>query len=130
LGRQLARAAARCWPDPLFALLADVLPGGAHQPVALGVVGVAARLSPEQVARLAVHHAVTTPATAAVRLLGLDPFAVAALTAACTGLGDEVVAEALVAATGAIADLPATSGPLLDIAAVEHRARPLRMFAT
>jgi urease accessory protein len=130
LGRQLVRVASRCWPDPLFALLTDLLPIGAHQPVALGVAGVAAGGSAEDVARLAVHHAVTSPAIAAVRLLGLDPFAVAALTAGCAATGECVVAEAVAAAAGAISELPAGSGPLLDIAALEHRARPIRMFAT
>lgn len=130
LGRQLARVAARCWPDPLFVLLADALPAGAHQPVALGAVGVAAGLSVEQTARLAVHHAITTPSLAAVRLLGLDPFAVAALTADCTRAGERTVAEAVAAAGGPIHDLPAASSVLLDIAALEHRARPIRMFAT
>ena len=130
LGRQLARVAARCWPDPLFVLLADALPAGAHQPVALGAAGVAAGLSVEQTARLAVHQAITTPAFAAVRLLGLDPFAVAALTADCTRAGESTVAEAIAAAGGPIHDLPATSSVLLDIAALEHRARPIRMFAT
>lgn len=130
LGRQLVRVASRCWPDPLFALLTDLLPTGAHQPVALGVAGVAAGGSAEDVARLAVHHAVTSPAVAAVRLLGLDPFAVAALTAGCAATGEWVVAEAVAAAAGAISELPASSGPLLDIAALEHRARPIRMFAT
>jgi urease accessory protein len=130
LGRQLARVAARCWPDPVFASLAGVLPSGAHQPVALGVAGVAAGLSAVQVARLAVHHAITTPALAAVRLLGLDPFAVAVLIADCADAGEGIVAEAVAAAAGAISDLPATSAPLLDVAALEHGARPIRMFAT
>jgi urease accessory protein len=130
LGRQLARVAARCWPDPLFAVLADALPAGAHQPVALGVTGLAADLDLAQVARLAVHHAITTPALAAVRLLGLDPFAVAALAAGCAGAGEEVVAEAVDVALGPLADLPSASAPLVDIAALEHIARPIRMFAT
>jgi urease accessory protein len=90
----------------------------------------AAGASADEVARLAVHHAVTTPATAAVRLLGLDPFAVAALTAGCAAAGECVVVEAVTAAAGAINELPASSAPLLDIAALEHRDRPIRMFAT
>lgn len=130
LGRQLGRAGSRCWPHPLLDLVAEVAPGGLHQPVALGAVGVAAGLTPADVAALAVHHAVTTPALAAVRLLGLDPFAVAAVTARLAAEGAGVVVEALAASTGAVADLPARAGPLVDIAAMEHDQRDARLFAT
>jgi len=130
LGRQLVRAALRCWPHPLLDLAAEAAPGGLHQPVALGATGVAAGLPATDVARLAVHHAITTPAQAAVRLLGLDPFSVAALTARLSGAAAGVVDHALLAASGPLADLPARAGPLLDIAAVEHNRRDARLFAT
>jgi urease accessory protein len=130
LGRQLVRVAATCWPSALFAVLLDVAPEGSHQPVALGVTAVAAGASAADAALLAVHHCVTGAATAAVRLLGLDPFAVAAMTAATDDVARGVVAAAVAAAAGPLADLPAASGPVLDIASLEHRARPIRMFAT
>ena len=154
LGRQLARVAARCWPDATVALLSATLPDGAHQPVALGTVGLAAGLGATDVAGLSVHHAVTTPAQAAVRLLGLDPFGVAAVTARLARVAADVAAEATAAAhvavgtgrgsgrgghTGTwgrngllegIADLPALSGPLVEIGAVDHRGWDVRMFAT
>jgi urease accessory protein len=130
LGRQLARVAGRCWPHPVLAALAGSCPQGAHQPVALGAAGVAAGLGAADVARLAVHHATTTPAQAAVRLLGLDPYAVAALTAALDAEGERTVAEALAAAEGPLAELPARTGPLVEIAAVAHERRDGRMFAT
>jgi urease accessory protein len=130
LGRQLARAAARCWPHPVLAALSEALPGGAHQPVALGAVGVAAGGTPAEVARLAVHHVLATPAQAAVRLLGLDPFAVAALTARMAPVAADVAAAAAAAATGPIEDLPACTSPLVEIAAVEHRTWDVRLFAT
>ncbi|MGE0794759.1 MAG: urease accessory protein UreF [Acidimicrobiia bacterium] len=126
LGRQLVRVAGRCWPSATLASLPDA----PHQCIALGVVGVAAGLEATDVARLAVHHAVTTPAQAAVRLLGLDPFAVAALTAELAAEGEGVVEVALAAAAGPIADLPARTGPLVEIAAVEHAALPTRLFAS
>src|SRR5690606_36594691 len=81
LGRQLMRVAGRCWPDATLAIVPDALPAGAHQAVAGGALGVAAGLEASAVAALCVHHAVTTPAQAAVRLLGLDPCGVAAITA-------------------------------------------------
>jgi urease accessory protein len=130
LGRQLARTAARCWPSPVLAALVDVAPGGAHQPVALGAVGVAAGIGPTDVARLSLHHAAATPAQAALRLLGLDPYAVAALIADLAPVLDAVAADALAAADGPLADLPARAGPACELAAVEHATRELRMFVS
>ncbi|MGH9178833.1 MAG: urease accessory protein UreF, partial [Acidimicrobiales bacterium] len=79
---------------------------------------------------LAVHHVMTTPTQAAVRLLGIDPFEAAAVVA---GLGEEaavVVAEALAAAPGPLRALPCRTGSLVDIAAVHHAASDGRLFAT
>jgi urease accessory protein len=130
LGRQLVRVAVRCWPDPLLAAVAADHPGGVHQPVALGVVTGAAALAPGEAAALALHHALTTPAQAAVRLLGLDPFAVAALTVRLAPEARAVAAEAVAAAAGPPADLPAASGPMVDVAAAGHRLWDVRLFAT
>lgn len=126
LGRQLIRVAGRCWPSATLASLPDA----PHQFVALGGVGIAAGLDPTDVARLAVHHAVTTPAQAAVRLLGLDPFSVAALTAELAAEGEAVVRLAVAAAAGPIAELPARTGPVAEIAATEHEALRTRLFAS
>lgn len=145
LGRQLVRVAGRCWPDGTLALVPDARPDGAHQAVALGAVGLAAGLDASAVAGLSLHHALTTPAQAAVRLLGLDPFGVAAIAAQLGPVADQVAAEAVAAARAALdqntgsatgiritglADLPALSSPLVEIAAVEHRTWDARMFAT
>src|SRR4051812_47775413 len=70
LGRHLIRAASRCWPHVLFVEAPRDLP----LPVALGITCFVGGVAPDDAARLAVHHAVSTPAQAAVRLLGLDPF--------------------------------------------------------
>ena len=126
LGRQLVRVAGRCWPDPVF----GSLPGDPHQAVALGAVAIAARLQAVDVAAIAVHHAIATPTQAAVRLLGLDPYAVAALAAALAGEGEAVAAEAVIAAEGPIRDLPARSGPIVDIAADRHHLLDTRLFAS
>ena len=130
LGRQLARVASRCWPHAVLVALAEAAPDGGHQPVVLGTVGLAAGLTVEEVAALSVHHAVTTATGAAVRLLGLDPFGVAALTAKLAPLADDVATRATDAAADPLAELPARTGPLLEIAATEHRARDARLFAT
>jgi urease accessory protein len=91
---------------------------------------VAAGLDPLATARLSVHHAVATPAQAALRLLGLDPFAVAALTVRLGERADAVAAEAVAVAGGPLADLPARTGPVPDLAADEHRGWDVRLFAT
>jgi len=126
LGRQLLRVAARCWPAaPLPAL-----PSAPHQPVALGAVALAAGLDASQAAAVAVHHAIATPTQAAVRLLGLDPFAVAALAAELAADGELIVHEAVEAAAGPIADLPARTGPVTEIAAARHHLLDTRLFAS
>jgi urease accessory protein len=130
LGRQLVRVASTCWPSAVLAELSGALPGGAHQPVALGAAGLSAGLGPLDVARLAVHHAVTTPTQAAVRLLGLDPFAVAALVAGLAEDAEAVAELAAVMAAGPLRDLPAVTGAVVDIAACEHASRDAGMFAT
>ncbi len=126
LGRQLVRVAGRCWPDPVLA----ALPDDPHQPVALGAVGLAAGLDALTVARLAVHHATATPAQSALRLLGLDPFAVAALTARLTIDAELVAQEATVCAAGPIEDLPARTGPVVEIAGATHASLTTRLFAS
>ena len=126
LGRQLSRVAGRCWPHPILA----TLPDEPHQSVALGAVGVAAGIDALTVAGIAIHHATVTPAQSAVRLLGLDPFAVAALTASLGAAGELVAMEALFAAGGPIEDLPARTGPVVEIAAATHASLPTRLFAT
>jgi urease accessory protein len=127
LGRQLVRVAGRCWPHPVLA----ELPADPHQPVALGAVAVAAGLDAVTAARLAVHHATATPAQSALRLLGLDPYAVAALTAALAVQGELVALEAVFAASGPLDELPARTGPVVEIAAADHASRTTtRLFAS
>lgn len=130
LGRQLARAAGRCWPAPVFVTLAEACPDGAHQSVAIGCAGSVVGASPGEIAALALHHAATTPAQAGVRLLGLDPIGVAAIVARLAPLASTLVARAVTAASGPLAALPASSSPLVDIAATAHAAWETRHFAT
>jgi urease accessory protein len=130
LGRQLTRAAARGWPDSLLAEAVDVRAGGLHQPVALGVVAVVVGASALEAAQLCLHHAASTPAQAGVRLLGLDPLAVVALLAGLAPVIEALAQRAVAAASGPLIDLPAGTGPLLEIAAVEHRGWDSRLFAT
>ncbi|MEV1206132.1 copper homeostasis protein CutC, partial [Microbispora rosea] len=72
-GRLLLRTARRMWPSAALDTLARAVPEGPHHPVALGAAGASAGCTPRQAALAAAYTSVTGPATAAVRLLGLDP---------------------------------------------------------
>ncbi|MDT9684382.1 urease accessory UreF family protein [Streptomyces sp. TRM76323] len=130
LGRQLMRAARATWPAPELDALARAFPRGAHQPVVLGTAARAAGLGPEDAAHCAAYEAVSGPATAAVRLLSLDPFRATAVLARLAPDMDDVATRATAAAAGGIDTLPAASAPLLDITAEQHAAWPVRLFAS
>ncbi|MFG2301975.1 urease accessory protein UreF [Actinacidiphila glaucinigra] len=134
LGRQMMRAARAAWPSPGLDALATARPRGAHQPVVLGVTARAAGLTPLDAAHAAAYEAVTGPATAAVRLLSLDPFEVTAVLARLAPDLDEVAARAADAAHRCLTEgtgaLPAASAPLLDVYAEAHAGRPVRLFAS
>lgn len=118
-GRGLVRLARRVWPQQSW----DTLGTRPHLPVAAGAVGAAAALAPDQTALSVVYTTMTGSATAAQRLLALDPADVAALTFELSGLCDEVAAEAV---TG-LADL---SDPLLDVLAQRHTERDRPLFVS
>ncbi|MFC4031769.1 urease accessory protein UreF [Streptomyces polygonati] len=134
LGRQLLRAARAAWPDPALDALAAAHPRGAHQPVVLGLTAGAAGLRPLDAAYAAAYEAASAPATAAVRLLSLDPFHAASVLARLAPDIDLVAAAAESAAaealTEGVAALPAASAPLLDLAAEHHATWPVRLFAS
>jgi urease accessory protein len=131
-GRGLVRAARRCWPSPALDALAAALPQRAPWPLALGVAGRAAGLGPGDVTLAAGAAAVQGPAWAATRLLGLDPYAVAACLA---DLGAAIDAEAEAARRWADPGLdprtlPAAAAPWLDIGAADHATWEVRLFAS
>ncbi|MET9607505.1 urease accessory UreF family protein [Streptomyces sp. NPDC006512] len=134
LGRQLLRAARATWPDPALEALAAAFPRGAHQPVVLGLTARAAGLGPLEAAHVAAYESVSGPATATVRLLGLDPFEATGVLARLAPELDAVAARAAEAAHRARTlgpqALPAASSPLLDIAAEAHADWPVRLFAS
>jgi urease accessory protein len=115
-GRGLARLARRVWPDHDWAALGST----PHLAVAAGAVGDVSGLNPDQTALSVVYTTMTGSATAAQRLLALDPADVAALTFELAPLCEATAAEA----GKELADL---SDPLLDVLAQRHgeRERPL-----
>jgi urease accessory protein len=116
-GRGLARVGRRAWPSPSW----DHLPDRPHHPLALGVAAHAGGLTPRDAAAAAAYLSVSGPATAAQRLLAMDPLAVAALTARLAPEIDQV---------GAVDGIPAAADPLLDLLAEVHLARRDRYFAS
>jgi urease accessory protein len=117
-GRALLRAGRAMWSLP-------TVDRDLHHPVALGVVAAAAGLTPAQAALTAAYGTVGGPASAAVRLLGLDPYAVHKLLA---GLAAECDAVADRATT--VDELPASSAPILDIGSEIHASWEVRLFAS
>jgi urease accessory protein len=131
LGRQLLRPAERAWPSERYAPLRSVHHDGPMQPIALGVVAAAAGLAPVESALCALHHLVGAITTAAVRLMGLDPFDVHALAARIAPRLEELAGVAAhEAATRDACDLPATTSVLADILAEHHATWEVRLFAS
>jgi urease accessory protein len=125
-GRALRRAGRLTWPSPRLATLA----ADPHHAVALGVVAAAAGLAPAQAALAGAYSAVTGPASAAVRLLALDPYPVQALLAELASNVDELARQAAQCAAGPIDQLPAAGAPLADITAEIHSSWEVRLFAS
>ncbi|KAB2388187.1 urease accessory protein UreF [Actinomadura montaniterrae] len=125
-GRSLLRAVREMSPHPaLDALAAFSAP---HHPLVLGAAVAVTGGSPADAASIGAYGAVTGPASAAVRLLGLDPLAVHRALAELAPQVDAVAAEAAGHARGDPRDLPAASAPALDIFAELHLQANLRLF--
>jgi urease accessory protein len=125
-GKALLRAGRNTWPSPLFALLGS----DPHHALALGVTAAAAGLSTYDSAIAAVYSVVTGPASAAVRLLGLDPYQVQRLLARLASKLDSLATAAVEDACRAPEDLPDWAAPLSDIAAEQHATWEVRLFAS
>ncbi|MDJ0355232.1 urease accessory UreF family protein [Paenarthrobacter sp. PH39-S1] len=130
LGRSLLRAGRCVWPHPGLDRMVSLPGKGPHQPIAFGAVAAAAGQPPRHAALAAAHEAVAGPATAAIRLLGLDPFEVNAALARLAPAVADVAGQAAACAHAPPADLPANAGYLLDIFAELHATWEVRLFAS
>ena len=101
-----------------------------HHPLVLGAGISLAGGSPELAARAAALSACAGPASAAVRLLGLDPFAVQAMLARLAPGIDECARRAAKDAAGPPSSLPADGAPALDLLADFHLTAEVRLFAS
>jgi urease accessory protein len=134
-GRGLLRLARAAWVGPHIGLAWSDLGSRPHHAVVIGCAARAAGLGPPEAALTAAYLAVTGPATAAQRLLALDPVEVAVVTLELAGEIDAVAAEAsaaagTAAATGRFVCLPDDADPLLDLLAERHARRSDRLFAS
>ncbi|MFA1549831.1 urease accessory protein UreF [Actinomadura chokoriensis] len=125
-GRSLLRAVRGTSPHPVLDEV-GVFPAP-HHPLVLGAAVAVAGGSPAEAASVSAYGAITGPASAAVRLLGLDPLAVHRALADLAPEVDAVAAEAAGFADHAPEALPAVSAPALDIFAELHLRTDLRLF--
>jgi urease accessory protein len=118
-GRGLARLARRVWPHTDLSSLGAT----PHLAVAAGAVGAASGITPNETALQVVYTTMTATATAAQRLLALDPADVAVLTFELS----ELLEDAAGIAAEGLADL---SDPLLDVLAQRHAERDRPLFVS
>ncbi len=118
-GRGLTRLARRVWVDANW----DALGATPHLAVAAGAVGAASGMPQQHTALSVVYTTMTGSATAAQRLLALDPGDVAALTFELSGMCDHI-------ADLACKELADLSDPLLDVLAQRHSERERPLFVS
>lgn len=124
--RALNRLGGRLWPDAEPVARAAALPG-VPRPVALAAAAAAVGLNPVSLARLVGYDDVQTVASAALKLLPLDP-------AVATGwVHDALPAVTSTAASVARltdpADIPATAAPQTELWAEAHARSTRRLFS-
>ncbi len=129
-GRALLRTGMVLVPKAGLTVVAESAPEGPHLAVAQGALARAGGLAPAEAALIAAYGTVVAAASAALRLLGLDPVSVTAALAALAPEIDHIAAEAAADAHGPARDLPAPAAPLTDLLGERHAAREERLFAS
>jgi urease accessory protein len=132
-GATLLRTARRVWPSAALDALGTM--GRPHHPLVLGAVVAAAGDGADTAASLALHHLLGGACAAAVRLLGLDPIAVAAVQARACRAVEQIVVAATGRARAAFAQrdprlLPSTGTPLPEVLAELHARTEVTLFAS
>jgi urease accessory protein len=126
LGSGLRRLLAATVPDAdLGTPWSEIELPAPHHPLVLGAACALTGGSPALAARAAALGVCTAPASAAVRLLGLDPFAVHGLLASLGPLIEQLADRAANASR-----LPDDSAPALELLADLHAAQEVRLFAS
>ena len=129
LGRQLERATRNTWPE--MADLRTIHPDGPMQPIALGSIARSAGLSHYETALCSLHHAVGAATTAAVRLMGCDPFAANDIASRlCNNLEQVATCAMRAAEVDACSHLPANTSLLADAMMENHSKWEVRLFGS
>ena len=126
LGAQLLRSAATVWPgDPIAAYRAAsrLTP----RPIALGVVAAAGALADEDIALLALYDDAATVASAALKLLPLDPAVDRALARRA---GAAAGAEPPARSPPTAGRCPSPAAVALELSAPIHLEQRERLFAS
>ncbi|MFL6106140.1 MAG: urease accessory protein UreF [Marmoricola sp.] len=124
--RALLRLATRLWPDaPAVGAVASV--PGASRPIALAAAAAAVGLSPLDLARLIGYDDAQTVASAALKLLPLDPIE-------ATGWVHDALPAVAAMASGVASltdpsQIPATSAPQTELWAEAHSRTTRRLFS-
>jgi urease accessory protein len=124
-GSQLLRGAVSVFDADYLRSIRDP-----HHPVAIGAVSAAAGLDPRNTAEVAAYGSVAAGASAALRLLGLDPAGTARVVAELAPLIDDVAVGAARAGLGPLARVASASAPVCDLLAEAHFERKERLFAS
>ena len=128
-GRALLRLGRRLFSSGVLEAVA-IATEQPHLPLARGAVCAVAGLSPAEAASTFAYSSTAGAATAATRLLGLDPTDVTTVLVELGPTMDAVAIRAAQASEGPLEALAASSSPVLDLLAEEHHARRDRLFAS
>lgn len=126
LGRGLGRLVSRTWPDSPAAHALVALPGAPQRPVALGVATALSGMVEAQAARACLYDDAQAVASAALKLLPVDPLDPVGWLLDASSTIEQVTVEA--AAVTDLADLPATTGPLIEQWSLAHHLTQRRIF--
>lgn len=126
LGTLMLRSMRSIHPHPLL----ETLPKDLQQPLVYGAVGRVLGLSDADTAATILHEAVTGPATAAVKLMHIDPFQAHGAIIDLAADLDDAAERATDFGRGDPAEIPALSAPLSDFAAELHEGDNVRLFAS
>jgi urease accessory protein len=129
-GRALLRTGRTVLGTGALEVVAQSAPDGAHLAVVQGALTYHGGLGPHDAALIASYATIASAASAALRLLGLDPLSVTSLLAQLTPAVDLIVSEAASGAYDDVSSLPAPASPLSDYLGERHAARKERLFAS
>lgn len=129
-GRALLRTGTTILDGGRLATVSESAPDGPHLAVAQGAMAQCGGLGPDDAALIAAYGTVASAASAALRLLGLDPLSVAAALVQLAPEIDGITADAAAAAQFGGRFIPSTAAPVSDLLGELHAARKERLFAS